>query len=247
VKLLIVDDEAPARERLRRLLQEIGPPYRVVGEAASGEAALALAHEQGVDLVLMDIRMPGLDGLATAARLAKAQTPPAVIFTTAYDEHALAAFEHQAVDYLLKPIRKQRLARALERAQVLTAAQLDALGRAEAIPAGTRQSVCATYRGGVQTIPISEIRFFRAEEKYVVARHGNGEILLEEPLKALEEDFAEQFLRIHRNALVAKAYLRGLEKGADDRFRACLESGEKLEVSRRHVAAVRGWLRSRGA
>jgi two-component system response regulator AlgR len=244
VNILIVDDEALARERLARLLRDLGPAYRVVGEAGSGEQALALCASREVDLVLLDIRMPGLDGMGAAARLAGAERPPAVIFTTAYEQHALEAFEHNAVGYLLKPIRRDQLLAALERARVPTRPQLEALRRMSEGAVPVRSHVCAIYRGAARSVPIEDIRYFRAEEKYVVARHGGGELLLEESLKSLEQDFGTRLLRIHRNALVAKAYLSGLERDPEGRYRVLLRDlDETLEVSRRHLPALRSWFR----
>ena len=250
MNILIVDDESLARQRLNRLVQELGPPYRVVGEAPSGEQTLSMCSELEVDLVLLDIRMPGMDGMEAAARLVTAENPPAVIFTTAYEQHALEAFEHSAVGYLLKPIRRSQLEAALERARVPTRPQLETLGRlkegasAELEAAPTRSHVCAIYRGALRSIPIEEIRYFRAEEKYVLARHGDGELLLEESLKSLEQDFGTRLLRIHRNALVAKAYLAALEKDLEGRYRVLLRGmDESLEVSRRHLPALRSWFR----
>lgn len=252
MNILIVDDEGLARERLTRLVQELGPPYRVVGEARSGEQTLTLCSELDVDLVLLDIRMPGMDGMEAAARLVTAENPPAVIFTTAYEQHALEAFEHSAVGYLLKPIRRSQLAAALERARVPTRPQLETLGRLKEAASGDvaaedtspRTHVCAVYRGALRSIPIEEIRYFRAEEKYVLARYGDGELLLEESLRSLEQDFGARMLRIHRNALVAKAYLTGLERDLEGRYRVLLRgTDESLEVSRRHLPALRSWFR----
>jgi len=245
MNILIVDDETLARERLVRLVGDLGQPYHVVGEAASGEQALAMCASLEVDLVLLDIRMPGLDGMGAAARLVSAEGPPAVIFTSAYEQHALEAFEHGAVGYLLKPIRRSQLAAALERARVPTRPQLEALERmGQGGGARLRRHVCAIFRGAMRCIPIEEIRYFRAEEKYVVARHGEGELLLEESLKSLEHDFGGRLVRIHRNALVAKAYLRGLERDPDGRYRVLLRDlDETLEVSRRHLRALRSWFR----
>lgn len=245
MRLLIVDDEGPARARLQRLLRELGDAYRVAGEAASGEQALALCAGGAIDLVLMDIRMPGMGGLAAAARLAERERPPAVVFTTAYDEFALRAFEFNAVGYLLKPVRADDLARALTRAQSLTRPQLQALDRLQPT-APARSHICALYRGDLRTVPIEQVRCFRAEAKYVVADFGSGELLLEEPLKSLEQDFGSLLLRIHRNALVARAHVEALEKGADERWRIRLQGvAEPLEVSRRHLAEVRRRLRGR--
>ncbi len=244
MRILVVDDEAPARQRLAVLIEELGPPYRVVGEAADGAAAVALWRSSNADLLLMDIRMPGVDGLQAAAELAREESPPAVVFITAYDEHALAAFEQQAVDYLLKPVRRSRLQQALERAQRLTRAQLSALRP----PAGTQRTdyVSASYRGGLVRIPLDEVIYFQADQKYVTLRHLQGEALLEQSLKSLEEQFGDRFLRIHRNALVAIDRLRGIRKLADGRVVVELrDCAQQLEVSRRHLPQVRRLLRGR--
>jgi two-component system response regulator AlgR len=241
VKILIVDDEELARERLAQLLAEIGPPYKNVGQAGSGEEAIKLCSSLDVDLVLMDIRMPGMDGLEAAARLMGQDPAPAVIFVTAYGEHALEAFERNAVDYLLKPVRRERLREALDRAQALSRAQLQAL---DELKGGAESFVYSNFRGGVQRISVDEIYFFHAEQKYVVARHPGGEALLEESLKSLEQQMGDRFLRIHRNALVAKRYLSALEKRPDGHFEACFRDiEERLEVSRRHLPEVRRWLK----
>jgi len=243
MRILIVDDEAPARARLRRLIEGLAGDWRVIGEAADGREALAKCASLGVDLALIDIRMPVMDGLAVAAQLARQEAPPAVIFTTAYGEHALAAFEEQAIDYLLKPVRPDRLRKALERARGLTRAQLSAL-TGLGTPAGEGDFVCAHFRGGIRRVPIQEVLYFRADQKYVTARHLGGELLLEDSLKSLEERFGERFLRIHRNALVAQRYLVGLEKDIQGRaFARLSETAELLEVSRRHLPVVRRWLR----
>jgi two-component system response regulator AlgR len=193
-----------------------------------------------VDVVLMDIRMPDMDGLEAAAELARQETPPAVIFTTAYAEHALDAFEGQPADYLLKPVRPERLARALERARSFTRAQVHALAQRE----DDEGYVCANFRGGLHRVPVDEVLYFRADQKYVTARHGDGELLLEESLKSLEQRFGDRFLRVHRNALVAYRWVVGLERDAEGRsFIRLRGNGDRLEVSRRHLPLVRRWLR----
>jgi two-component system, LytTR family, response regulator AlgR len=241
MKVLIVDDEQLGRERLQQLVEQIGPPYVVVGQAASGTEAVASCSDQEVDLVLMDIRMPGMDGLEAAARITRNDPPPAVIFVTAYEEHALEAFDKNAVDYLLKPVRRERLELALGRARALSRAQIQALDEMQGEGLGY---VYSNYRGGVLRIPVDEVYFFRAEQKYVVARHQGGEALLEESLKALEQQLGDRFLRIHRNALAASGYMCGLEKRVDGQFQVCFRDiDDRLEVSRRHLPEVRRWLK----
>jgi two-component system response regulator AlgR len=245
MKILIVDDEAPARAHLHRLVEEIGAPAEVVGEAADGKEALAFCARNEVDVLLLDIRMPGKDGLAVAAKLAEGEAPPAVIFTTAYDEHALQAFDRDAIDYLLKPVRRKRLEKALARVAVLTRPQLQALEKLREDEGP--EYIAVSYRGGLQRIAVEDIHFFRAEQKYVVARHREGEALLEESLKSLEERFGGRFLRIHRNALVARERVTGLVKEPDGRCLITLaDSEDRLEVSRRHLPEVRRFLKTRG-
>ena len=240
IKIVVVDDEALARQRLASLIEELGSPYRLAAEAANGHEALEQCQLVNADLVLMDIRMPGMDGLEAARRLAEGDRPPAVIFTTAYEEHALEAFDTAAQDYLLKPVRRERLQAALERAQRLTRSQLSAVSETPEPP----PQLSASYRGGVRTLPLDQVIFLRAEAKYVVARHAEGELLLEESLKRLQELYGEWFLRIHRNALVSRRHLSGLEKDLDGNTRAVLRDCEdRLEISRRHLPEVRRLLR----
>lgn len=241
MKVLLVDDESLARERLRRLLAEL-PDVTVCGEAGDGRSALALCAELQPDAVLLDIRMPGMDGLETARHLAGLPDPPAVIFTTAFGDHALEAFEACAVDYLLKPIRSERLAAALGNARRLTRAQAAQL---EADSDGARNHICVRVRGNLQLIPVADIRFFRADNKYVTVRTGDAEYLIEESLKALEDEFGARFPRIHRNALVAAAFIVGLEKNAEGQCTVVLAGvDERLEVSRRHQPELRARLKA---
>ena len=242
MKILVVDDEALARDRMTALLTELGSPYEIVGTAANGNEALTLIAQRGADLVLMDIHMPVLDGLQAALALAECQMPPAVIFTTAYEEHALQAFDAQAVDYLLKPVRKARLQRALQRASQLTRVQLQTVRRLTQQPV---PQLCASYRGGVQRLPLDQVLYLQADSKYVTAHHRGGEVLLEESLKTLETRHQDWFLRIHRNALVARDALIGLERRPDGGVYACLQGcDERLEVSRRHQPQLRRWLKN---
>lgn len=245
MKVLLADDEAPARARLRALLAEIGNE-EIVGEAANGREALELADRLRPDVVLLDIRMPGIDGLEAAAHLAAYEQPPAVIFTTAYGDYALEAFDKHAVDYLLKPIRRQRLEEALTKARRLGRDQLGAVR--EAVPgAAARTHICARARGQMVLIPVKEIVYFRADHKYVTVRHLHGEVLIEEPLKDLAEEFAGRFLRIHRNTLIAVSFLAGLTKTPDGLHLAALRGvEERPEVSRRHLLELKELLRRYG-
>ncbi|MGQ0656484.1 MAG: LytR/AlgR family response regulator transcription factor [Chromatiales bacterium] len=238
MKILIVDDEPPARERLQTLIGEL-QAGEVVGEAPDGMSAIEAVQTLQPDLVLLDIRMPGMDGLEVAGHLAALPRPPAVIFATAYGEHALAAFDANAVDYLLKPIRRERLAAALERARMLNQGRLNALA-----PAGGRTHLSALVKGRLQLVPVDQIRYLQADQKYVEVVWPAGRVLIEESLKSLEGEFAARFLRIHRNALVAIAYIQALEKAPDGDVVVALNGIEdRLAVSRRLVSEVRQRLR----
>jgi len=238
MKVLIVDDEAPARARLARLVQEIDG-CELVGEAADGRSAVEMTARTAPDVLLLDIRMPGMDGLEVARHVSLAEPPPAVIFTTAYGDHALEAFETHAAAYLLKPIRADRLAAALEAATRHNRAQL----AVAAENGGPRTQLCAHLGGELQLVPIAEVLYFRAEHKYVTVRHLHGELLIEESLKSLENEFGERFLRIHRNALVAPAAVGGLRHEAGRHRVWFHDIDETLEVSRRHLPTVRRVLR----
>jgi two-component system response regulator AlgR len=244
MNILIADDEHLARARLRALLTELEGDYHLVGEAGDGDTVVHLCRQSNVDLVLLDIRMPPGSGLEAAAQLAQMETPPAVVFVTAFDEHAVAAFERGAIDYLVKPVRPERLHRALQRARALTRPQLQALhamdGNADEAP----ERICTSYRGGLECVDLDNVIYFQAEQKYVVVRHQGGRLLLEESLKQLEKNHVGRFIRIHRNALVARHRLCGILKGADGRFHARLRGcDDLLEISRRHLAEVRAFLK----
>ncbi len=241
MNVLIADDEAPARRRLRTLLAELGG-YTVVGEAADGREAILRADELAPEVLLLDIRMPGMDGLEAARHLATLPAPPAVIFTTAYGDHALEAFEAHAVDYLLKPIRRERLAAALARTRHVTRAQLEALRGDERAEAGAaaRSHLCARVRGSLTLVPVEEVRCLRAADKYVTVYVDGNALLIEESLTALEREFGERFVRIHRNALVARAFFSGLDRDPEGRVCARVDGVDVcLEVSRRHQPRLR--------
>jgi two-component system response regulator AlgR len=244
LKILVVDDELPARTRLKALIDEL-QIGEVVGEAAHGAAAIEMVERVRAEVVLMDIRMPGMDGLEAARHLARMLHPPAVIFTTAYDAHALQAFEANAVDYLLKPIRRERLQAALAKARTLTSAQGADVALAFG-PRGVRTHVSATFNGNLRLVPVAQVCFFRAEHKYVTARFADGELVLDESLSALEDEFEGLFLRVHRNALVAIAHVRALDRDADGRQCVrCEGVPDAVEVSRRMLSQVRKALRTR--
>lgn len=255
MKVLIADDEPMARERLRALLAD-HPDLRLVGEAADGREALDACAEHMPDIVLLDIAMPGIDGLEAARHLATFEPRPAVVFCTAYDEHALSAFDAAAVDYLVKPVRRERLAAALDRARTFVAGRAPRADGAEhaasngaangaANGSGRKRShLCARLRGSLRLIAIDDIRYLHAEEKYVVVHHARGEDLIEESLKSLETEFADHFVRIHRNCLVSREELVELRRAGDGRIEAVLRHGDKpLEVSRRCVPHLREMVR----
>ena len=245
MRVLVVDDEAPARVRLTSMLNEIDG-VELVGEAASGTETLRQVEALNPDIILLDIRMPGMDGLECARHLANLETPPAVIFTTAYDQFAIQAFEARAIDYLLKPVRREKLEAALDHAARPNAAQRTALEDTHRI-SGRRQHICARVRDKLRLIALESVYYFRAEQKYVTVRHREGEVLIEDPLKSLEEEFPEDFLRVHRNALVAVWAIEALEKDNEGHFHIRVrECGDTLEVSRRLVPEVRRAIRSPG-
>lgn len=237
MNVIIVDDEKPARDRLNRLLTGL-KGYQVIAEAGNGREAVEMVSRLKPDIVLLDIRMPVMDGLEAARRMFSHENPPAVIFVTAFSDHALEAFETHAVDYLLKPVKLDRLQDALASCARLNRAQvkdeLQDIGLNE-----IRNHICARVRGNLVLIPLSDIYYFQADQKYVTVRYSGGEVLIEEPLKALEQEFAGEFVRIHRNALVRLDKIAGMKNNNDGHqiLFAGIESG--LEVSRRHLAGVR--------
>lgn len=215
LRVFIVDDEPPARSRLRDLLQDCSEQLalEVVGEAGNGQEALDRLVEKPADVVLLDIRMPQMDGIELAQHLNKLFKPPVIIFTTAYDAYAIKAFELHAIDYLLKPIRLKRLFEALTRAREAVPVQTEVLR--ELLP-DPRKFLSIHERGKIHLVPIEQVLFLRAELKYVTVRTAEHEYLIEEPLTALEREFAARFVRIHRNCLVAKEAIEGFEKGGEE-------------------------------
>ncbi|NYZ62177.1 LytR/AlgR family response regulator transcription factor [Luteimonas deserti] len=241
MKVVIADDEPLARERLRLLLAQ-HEGVEVVAEVGDGRSALEACAAHDPALVLLDIAMPGIDGLEVARHLSAFEPRPAVVFCTAYDAHALMAFEAAAVDYLVKPVRPERLQTALERVRAFTAGR-----EATRDHEGTdkrRSHLCARLRGSLRLIPVEDIRYLQAEEKYVVVHHARGEDLVEESLRSLEDEFADHFVRIHRNCLVARHELVELRRDLDGHVHAVLRHGDRpLEVSRRCVSQLRDAIR----
>ena len=215
LRVFIVDDEPPARNRLRDLLNDCRPQLAldIVGEAGNGREALEKLSETIADVVLLDIRMPQMDGIELAQHLNKLPTPPAIIFTTAFDTYAIKAFELHAIDYLLKPIRLKRLFEALTRAREAVPVQTEVLR--ELLPE-PRKNLSIHERGKIHLIPVDQVLYLRAELKYVTVRTAEREYLIEESLTAMEKEFAARFIRIHRNCLVAKEAIEGFEKGGEE-------------------------------
>ncbi|MBK7251508.1 MAG: response regulator transcription factor [Gammaproteobacteria bacterium] len=237
-RVLIVDDEQPARKLLRSLLAG-REDIEVIGEADSGEEALQLASDLAPDIVLLDVRMPGMDGLQAARHMAALAEPPAVIFTTAYDNHALEAFDAQAIAYLLKPVRREKLAAAITQAGRLTRPQLQQAAVTARI-ADRRSHIAVRERQGVRLIPVEEVRVFQADQKYTTVRHADGEHLIEESLRALEEEFGSQFVRIHRSSLVSARHIEAIERDESGQYFVRLRGmPERLSVSRRMAGELR--------
>jgi len=247
MRILIVDDEQPARERLRQILEDEAE-YDVVGEAANGAEALDIASDTTPDIVLLDIRMPGMDGIEAAHHLNRLDKPPAVIFTSAYDEYAIDAFEARAIGYVLKPVRRSRLVGALKHATRLAPAALASVA-ADARMSAARRHVSTTSGGRLKLIPIGEITCFRADQKYVSVEHDGGRALIDDSLKSLEDEFGDRFVRIHRGALVAVDRIDRVERDDEGRSQVVLRPGSNVDakeliISRRHVAEVRRRLKS---
>jgi len=243
LKVVLVDDEAPARARLRELIADCAPlvPAQVVGEAANGREALELLCSVAADLALVDIRMPQMSGLELARHALGLESPPAIVFVTAFDEYAIKAFELRALDYLVKPVRRARLLEALSRARGLAAPGAESLRGLEPAP---RRHLSVPERGRITLVPVTEIVYLKAELKYVTIRTATREYLLEESLSHLEQEFSQTFVRIHRNCLAAKSRIRGFEKAEiqeGEHGWAVLLDGcpERLAVSRRQWPLVK--------
>ncbi|GIZ54033.1 LytR/AlgR family response regulator transcription factor [Noviherbaspirillum aridicola] len=258
-RLLIVDDEAPARSRMKTLLADIEEecPHTLAGEAGTPQEALDLAASRVPDIVLLDVQMPGMTGIELARHLAAAPSAPAVIFVTAFDEFALKAFEVHALDYLLKPVRAARLAEAIRRAASLRApAPLPGHAAAAAMMGAARRHFSVPERGRVRLVPVDEVLYLKAEQKYLTLRTAAQEFLIEESLTSIEEELGSVFIRVHRNALVARAAIAGVERAAhpaegdgeaergQDSWQVVLRGiDERLPISRRQWGVVKGLVR----
>ncbi|HTS85071.1 MAG TPA: LytTR family DNA-binding domain-containing protein [Usitatibacter sp.] len=241
-RILIADDEAPARARLRDLLDECREsfPLAIVDEARNGREVLDVLNREKVDVVLLDIRMPEMDGMEAARHIAGMEDPPAIIFTTAFDTYAIKAFEVNAIDYLLKPIRVERLLAALSKTRAAPKVSREALDAAANLP---RRHLSVHERGKIILVPLADVLYLRAELKYVTVRTVEREHLVEESLTSLEEEFADAFVRVHRNCLVARTAIAGFERNAEESesgWAVVIKgTGEKLPVSRRQHHVVK--------
>lgn len=237
-RILIADDEPLARDRLRRLAEAL-PGYSVCGEAADGDSALRAVTRLQPDIVLLDIRMPGADGMDVAAYLSQLERPPAVIFCSAYDHYALQAFEVNASAYLLKPVRREALAAALQRAAKTNRLQHQAFTGTGA-PVG--ELSVRTHRG-TELIDLATVVYCQADQKYVTLHHLHGQTLCDYTLKDLEQNYANQLLRVHRNTLVNTRFIRALHRNSSGQAKLILREGHgELMVSRRHASELRQWL-----
>jgi two-component system, LytTR family, response regulator AlgR len=250
LKVFIADDEAPARARLKELLADIRGTVAtaIAGEAANGLEVIEHLPASGAQVLLLDIQMPGMGGIELARHLGGLENAPAIVFVTAHDRHAVEAFELNALDYLMKPVRADRLAAALKKAVAAGPAPRERLENAgQRANAGARQFFSVAERNRIVLVPVDEVLFLKAELKYVTLRTQMGEHLIEEPLIAIEREFAERFVRVHRNCLVARAAIRGFERaeGGEDEphWNVVLEGvAERLPVSRRQWPAVKSVL-----
>jgi len=230
LNILIIDDEQPARDRLRRLLNEL-PRCEVVGEAASSKEALERISELSPDMLLLDISMPGMDGMSLARVLREGGAAPAIIFCTAYQDQALNAFEVEALDYVVKPVRIERLETAIEKARKYVGSEQ-----------GTEedQYVRSTVGGKVVLTPVHRVICLVSEDKYTTVTHEKGSTVIDESLTELEQKYPGLFFRVHRNALVSRKHLRGLERSTEGHTYVLLSGTDrKPEVSRRNISSLR--------
>lgn len=245
MNVLVVDDEKLARERLIRMIGTLNE-YDVVGEAATGDEAVARTLEYEPDIVLLDIRMPGMDGMEAGRKISDLPSPPAIVYCTAFGEHAIEAFDVNAAGYLLKPVRREALLDTLGKIGKINKVQLKAANPDEEDDKPrARTHISAKTRRGIELIPLNEIRFFQADHKYVTVRHEGGEVLIDDTLRDLESEFGDRVVRIHRNALVMMDHLEGLERDSRGHYQVRMKGvDEKLDVSRRHVSGLRRLVQS---
>ncbi|WP_252177578.1 LytTR family DNA-binding domain-containing protein [Endozoicomonas sp. 4G] len=243
MNILITDDEPLARDRLRHLLGRLEGFQALEHDAGNGLEALELCRKYQPDIVLMDIRMPVMGGLEAAAHISKLEHPPAVIFCTAYDTHAIEAFQVQAVGYLLKPVKLEELQRALVGAAKVNRLQLASLK--DDLDDNARSHIAAKTLKGIELVPLDDIYYFMADSKYITVYHKNGEVLIDDPLKNLESEFNARFVRIHRNALVARKAIERMVRDEQGHYFIWLSGVEEpLSVSRRHVPLMKKFMQS---
>ncbi len=244
MRIVVCDDEPLARERLVRIVKESG--HEVVGQATTGTEAIAAVKAEQPDVVLLDIRMPEMDGVRCASALNELEHPPAIIFVTAYDHYAIAAFKASAVGYLLKPANKDELLEALSKAKTLNAAQLNEIRKIQDPTARpVREHIAARTHKGVELINLKDVYYFTADQKYVKVRHIDGMVLIDETLKELEQEFGERLFRVHRNAIINLSYLDYLETVDAGQYQVRFKGIEEtLAVSRRHLPALRDKIQS---
>ncbi len=240
MKVLVVDDEKLARERLMRMVGTM-TDYEVAGEAANGQEAVSQAMELEPDIVLLDIRMPGMDGMEAGRRIAELPSPPAVVYCTAFGEHAIEAFDVRAAGYLLKPVRRESLVETLGNIGRVNRVQIRSMDGESPETEHARTHISAKTRRGIELVPLTEVLYFKADHKYVTVRHEAGEVLIDDTLRDLEDEFGDRVVRIHRNALVLIDRIDGLERDPRGHYQVRLRGteAERLDVSRRHVSGLR--------
>ena len=244
MRIVVCDDEPLARERLARIVQESG--HQVLAQATTGAEAIVAVKTQQPDIILLDIRMPEMDGVRCAQALNELEHPPAIIFVTAYDHYAIAALKANAIGYLLKPANKDELLEALNKAKNLNAAQLNEIRKLEDPTARPiREHIAARTHRGVELIKLTDIYYFTADQKYVKVRHKNGIVLIDETLKELEQEFEDRLFRVHRNAIINLSFLDYLETLDAGQYQVRFKGiDETLAVSRRHLPALRDKIQS---
>lgn len=245
LSVFIVDDEELARERLKRLIESF-EHCKYIGEAENGLQAIETVPQLNPDIVLLDIRMPGEDGLAVADKLSCLAEPPAIIFCTAYDEYAISAFKYNAMGYLLKPVRKEDLQLALNNAQKLNQLQIRQAKKQldEQLNEPPKLFVANTWQGQ-ELIPFEDIFYFKSDQKYLTIVHAQGETLSDQTLKDLEQNYPDLLLRAHRNALVSKRYISSLTKNNTGQYEIHIKNcTDRISVSRRHVSDIKLYLAS---
>jgi two-component system response regulator AlgR len=240
MKYLVIDDEFLARARLRELLLRIEPGAEII-EAENGQQAIELCEKHHPDYALVDIRMPGISGIELVYHLSALEHSPAVIFTTAYSEYALEAFDANAIDYLLKPVQIDRLKRALHKADPITKLQSDSLKETT-----RNMHISINQKGKIRLVAISSICYAKAENKYILVKTDKDEYLMNDTLNNLERELGGKFIRVHRNAVISIDHLKGLERNDDGQWCVFFHGiDDKVEISRRQTPVIRGWLKNR--